>query len=93
MLEYLLQLWPRSLTSQALIVGVVVGVSVYFLSKKRYKMPPNPRGWPIIGNALGRYNISHYILLPRLEIIILLSENTRFVSDNSLTEKKLLLFT
>ncbi|XP_067683808.1 steroid 17-alpha-hydroxylase/17,20 lyase-like [Haliotis asinina] len=50
MFECLTQLWPQSVVTQALVVGSVVGLIAYNLFKKRYNLPPGPKGWPIIGN-------------------------------------------
>ncbi|XP_067683800.1 steroid 17-alpha-hydroxylase/17,20 lyase-like [Haliotis asinina] len=52
MLECLTQLWPESVVTQALVVGSVVGLIAYNLFKKRYNLPPGPKGWPFIGNLL-----------------------------------------
>ncbi|XP_046563706.1 cytochrome P450 2J4-like [Haliotis rubra] len=50
MFDCLTQLWPQSVITQALVVGSVVGVIAYNLFKKRYNLPPGPKGWPLIGN-------------------------------------------
>jgi hypothetical protein len=34
------------------IVAVLVGVAVYSWSRKQRPLPPGPRRWPLIGNAL-----------------------------------------
>ncbi|XP_071084153.1 cytochrome P450 1A5-like isoform X1 [Haliotis cracherodii] len=52
MFEWLLQLWPQSVVTQTLVVGGVVGVIAHNLFKKRYNLPPGPKGWPILGNIL-----------------------------------------
>ncbi|XP_046563662.1 cytochrome P450 1A5-like [Haliotis rubra] len=52
MFECLSQLWPQSVVTQALVVGSVVGLIAYNLFKKRYNLPPGPKGWPLIGNIL-----------------------------------------
>ena len=44
---------PGSLTTQALLVGALVGFLAYNLTKKRYRLPPGPFAWPLLGNLLS----------------------------------------
>jgi steroid 17alpha-monooxygenase/17alpha-hydroxyprogesterone aldolase/cytochrome P450 family 1 subfamily A polypeptide 1 len=41
---------PGSSTTQALVVGVVVGTVGYLLMKKKRNLPPGPFAWPLLGN-------------------------------------------
>ncbi|XP_046372222.1 steroid 17-alpha-hydroxylase/17,20 lyase-like isoform X3 [Haliotis rufescens] len=50
MLECVFNLWPESLITQAIIVGITAGFITYHIFKKRPALPPGPRGWPFIGN-------------------------------------------
>ncbi|XP_046556081.1 cytochrome P450 2C31-like [Haliotis rubra] len=51
---------PRSLTGRAVLVGTIAGVTIYLISKKRYNLPPGPRGWPLLGNLLEFRNKTIY---------------------------------
>ncbi|XP_067683803.1 steroid 17-alpha-hydroxylase/17,20 lyase-like isoform X1 [Haliotis asinina] len=46
------QLRPQSVVTKALLFGSVFGVIAYKIFKKRYNLPPGPKGWPLIGNLL-----------------------------------------
>ncbi|ESO91392.1 hypothetical protein LOTGIDRAFT_228827 [Lottia gigantea] len=46
------ELLPKSKITKALLVGVSAGFLAYMIFKKRYKLPPGPRGWPIVGNTI-----------------------------------------
>ncbi|XP_071082986.1 steroid 17-alpha-hydroxylase/17,20 lyase-like isoform X2 [Haliotis cracherodii] len=51
---------PGSLTGRAVLLGTAVGVAVYLVTKRRYKLPPGPRGWPLLGNMLDFQNTTMY---------------------------------
>ena len=44
---------PGSPTTQALAVGALLGLVTYKLMKKRYRLPPGPFAWPLLGNILS----------------------------------------
>ncbi|XP_046326949.2 steroid 17-alpha-hydroxylase/17,20 lyase-like isoform X2 [Haliotis rufescens] len=51
---------PSSLAGRAVLVGLGVGITTYLITKKRYKLPPGPRGWPLFGNLLEFRNETIY---------------------------------
>ena len=58
---------PGSPTTQALLVGALVGFLAYNLTKKRYRLPPGPFAWPLLGNILSMRSKeeSFYVTLRR----------------------------
>ena len=58
---------PGSRNTQALLVGALVGFLVYNLTKKRYRLPPGPFAWPLLGNILSMRSKeeSFYVTLRR----------------------------
>lgn len=54
-MEYIKELsdqLPGTVTQQALILGMTVGVATYLLLKKHYHLPPGPFKLPLVGNLL-----------------------------------------
>ncbi|XP_050395924.1 cytochrome P450 1A1 [Patella vulgata] len=51
MLEEIVKQIPLSLTTQALLIGITVGVVTYYtFGKRKYKLPPGPWAPPLLGN-------------------------------------------
>ncbi|KAK7093943.1 hypothetical protein V1264_007622 [Littorina saxatilis] len=44
---------PGSPTTQALLVGALVGFLAYKATQTRYRLPPGPFALPLLGNALS----------------------------------------
>ncbi|KAK6175465.1 hypothetical protein SNE40_013925 [Patella caerulea] len=42
---------PESKISRSLLIGAATGVLAYLIFKKRYRLPPGPFAWPLIGNS------------------------------------------
>ncbi|XP_050395454.1 steroid 17-alpha-hydroxylase/17,20 lyase isoform X1 [Patella vulgata] len=54
MLESYLKQIPLSLTTQALLLGLTVGLVTYYtFGKKKYKLPPGPWAPPLIGHIIA----------------------------------------
>ncbi|XP_046341700.2 cytochrome P450 1A5-like isoform X1 [Haliotis rufescens] len=49
MMEGVMQLWPKSVVSLALVVGGVIGLVGFYLFKKLPNFPPGPKRWSLIG--------------------------------------------
>ncbi|KAK6175458.1 hypothetical protein SNE40_013918 [Patella caerulea] len=42
---------PESKISRSLLIGAATGALAYLIFKKRYRLPPGPFAWPLIGNT------------------------------------------
>ncbi|ESO84646.1 hypothetical protein LOTGIDRAFT_196500 [Lottia gigantea] len=68
MLETLTNNIPLTITSQALIVGLTIGMISYRFIGKKYKLPPGPWGPPFFGNLWSFRSESLFRLLCKWKV-------------------------
>ena len=58
---------PGTPATQALMMGALLGFVTYNLRKKRYRLPPGPWAWPLLGNIkdVASKDVSFYVTLTR----------------------------